>query len=114
MHHNKQRYSDSYCKSTSFSRFTSYSYNSTVLFYHCLYVEKPQPAATFGGVDISCRNPVEFISRGCLSVGIPIPWSVTEISACSVSFFRQRIIYVGFIRRVFDGIIYQVTRSEYY
>ena len=62
MHHNKQRYSDSYCKSTSFSRFTSYSYNSTVLFYHCLYVEKPQPVA-FGIVDISCRNPVEFIEN---------------------------------------------------
>ena len=55
MHHNKQRYSDPYCKSTSFSRFTSYGYNATVLFYHCLYIEKPQSVA-FGIVDISCRN----------------------------------------------------------
>ena len=33
-----------------------------MLFYHCLYIEKPQPVA-FGIVDISCRNPVEFIEN---------------------------------------------------
>ena len=60
--HNKQCYSDSYCKSTSFSRFTSYGYHATVFFYHCLYIEKPQSVA-FGIVDISCRNPVEFIEN---------------------------------------------------
>ena len=82
-----------------------------MLFYHCLYIEKPQPVA-FGIVDISCRNPVEFIENVRLFIRRD-----ANAMVCNRDFHLFRFLfsatdrYVGFIRRIFDGIIYQVTQN---